>query len=363
MTTSPSPFIKNLFLLFLVITGLYFAKEFLMPLSISAVLATLFLPFCKWLEKKKTPKGAAALLCVLSLLLGVAAVVALLGWQISELANDAPLIKQKAIDTFSRIQQYIFHHFGISSEEQSKMLKEQQSSAKGIISTIAGSLSSIFTNFLLIVVYVFLLLYYRIHIKNFLLKLSDPSQRKEAEQVIYSASNVSQQYLVGLTKMIMCLWVLYSIAFAIVGVKNYLFFAILCGILEIIPFVGNITGSAITVLVAAVQGGSIVMLGSIVFTYVIVQIAQGLILNPLMVGPQVKINPFATIIALILGELIWGIPGVILAIPLIAMFKIVCDHIEPLKPFGFLIGEIETSKNEPGFIKKMKNWFKKKRSH
>jgi predicted PurR-regulated permease PerM len=61
-------------------------------------------------------------------------------------------------------------------------------------------------------------------------------------------------------------------------------------------------------------------------------------------GPQVKINPLFTIIVLILGQLLWGIPGVILAIPLTAMFKIVCDHVESLKPYGFLIGEIVEQK-------------------
>ena len=87
------------------------------------------------------------------------------------------------------------------------------------------------------------------------------------------------------------------------------------------------------------------LLGSIVIVYGIVQLIQGWILEPLILGPQVKINSLFTIIALVLGELIWGIPGIILAIPLTAMFKIVCDHIEPMKPYGFLIGEIENKRN------------------
>ena len=78
-------------------------------------------------------------------------------------------------------------------------------------------------------------------------------------------------------------------------------------------------------------------------------------MEPLILGPQVKINPLFTIIALVLGELIWGIPGIFLAIPLMAMFKIVCHHIESLKPYGYLIGEVETVKSEPGYIKKIIN--------
>jgi predicted PurR-regulated permease PerM len=151
---------------------------------------------------------------------------------------------------------------------------------------------------------------------------------------------------------------MYSIGFSIMGVKNAFFFAILCGLLEIVPFIGNITGTTLTALMSAVQGAGVPMLVGIVCTYGIIQFIQGWVLEPLILGPQVKINPFATVIALVLGELLWGIPGIFLAIPLVAMFKIVCDHIDPLKPYGFLIGKIETGKDEPGFIKKIMNRYK-----
>jgi predicted PurR-regulated permease PerM len=360
MTITTSSTIKKLLILFLVFAGLHYAKNFLIPLSIGAVLATLFLPFCKWMQEKKVPKGLAVLMCLLVLLLAIGGIGALLGWQIVELTNDFTLLKQKIIEKVSIIQQYIFDRFDISSEEQWALLKDQQSSISGSINIIIGSFAKIFTSFILMLVYIFGLLYYRSHIKSFFIKLFDPAQRDEMEQVVYKATHVSQQYLLGLTKMIICLWIMYGIGFTIIGVKSALFFAILCGLLEIIPFVGNITGTIITVLVAAVQGASLPLLGGIVATYGIIQFIQGWLLEPFIVGPQVKINPLFTIIALVIGELVWGIAGIFIAIPLIAMFKIVCDHIEPLKPYGFLIGEIKTEKGKSGFIKKMKNWYRKK---
>jgi predicted PurR-regulated permease PerM len=80
----------------------------------------------------------------------------------------------------------------------------------------------------------------------------------------------------------------------------------------------------------------------------------------LIVGSQVKLNSLFTIIALVLGEILWGLPGIFLAIPLMAMFKIVCDHVEPLKSYGFLIGAIEHKKTEPGLIRKIHRWSNKK---
>jgi predicted PurR-regulated permease PerM len=147
---------------------------------------------------------------------------------------------------------------------------------------------------------------------------------------------------------------MYGISFSVIGVKNAIFFAILCGILEIIPFVGNIIGTSITVLISFVNGASPSMIAAIIVTYLIVQFIQGWLLEPIILGPHVRINPFTTVLALVLGKLVWGIPGIFLAIPIIAMAKIVCDNIESLKPYGFLIGEIVTGKKKPEIIKKIK---------
>lgn len=363
MTITTASTLKKLLILFLVCAGLYFAKAFLIPLSIGAILATLFLPFCKWMEGRRVPRGLAVALCLLTLLLAIGGIGSLLGWQISELMSDLTLLKEKIIEKVNIIQQYIFNRFNISVEQQWDLIKKEQSSFSESLNFMIGSLAKILTNFILILVYIAGLLYYRNHIRNFLIKLSNPAQRDEMEQIIYKAAHVSQQYLVGLTKMIICLWIMYGFGFTLVGVKNALFFAVLCGLLEIIPFIGNITGTTITLLVAAVQGAGLPMLGGIVVTYGIIQFIQGWVLEPFIVGPQVKINPLFIIIALVIGELLWGIPGIFMAIPLIAMFKIVCDHIEPLKPFGYLIGEIETTKRSNGFINKIINRLKKNQNH
>jgi len=157
--------------------------------------------------------------------------------------------------------------------------------------------------------------------------------------------------------MIVGLWIMYSIGFAIAGVKNFFFFAILCGLLEIVPFVGNLIGNALTVIVALAQGGSMNIVIGILITYALVQFIQSYILEPLVVGSEVSINPVFTIVGIIAGEFIWGIPGMILAIPIMGITKIICDHVEPLKPYGFLLGQ--EKKSNSSTIDKIKGWFKK----
>jgi predicted PurR-regulated permease PerM len=351
MTINTSSLLQKMLLFILVIAGLYYMKVFLMPLAISGVLATLFLPFCKWLEGKKVPKGLATLLCLIILLIVLAGIGSLLVWQINALLQDFENIKQKTLAIVTFLQQYIFDHLGLSTEKQLKIFEGEQPSITNIVQLIAGSIAYIFTNFVLILAYIFCLLYYRSHLKKFILQMTPGSEQVEMEQVVYKSTHVSQQYLVGLTKMIVCLWIMYGIGFSLLGVKNALLFAILCGLFEIVPYIGNLTGTSLTVFVAAVHGAHLPMLFGIIGVYGIIQFVQGWLLEPIIVGPQVKINPFSTILALVSGELIWGIPGIFLAIPLLAMFKIVCDHIDPLKPFGYLIGEIVKKKKKPDQFK------------
>ena len=355
MTITSTSFIKKLLLLFLVIAGLYYARVFLIPLSIAGILATLFLPFCQWMENKRIPKGLAPVLCLLVLLLVIVAIVALITWQITDLTKDFSLLTQRAEGIGENLQKYIFNTFGITAKKQLQLLNNEQLSITGTMQVVAGSVVSLTTDFILVMAYIFLLLYFRSHIRSFILKLVPTAQQTEMNKMLTGITFVSQQYLLGLAKMIACLWIMYGIGFSIVGVKNALFFAILCGLLEIIPFIGNLTGTSLTVLVSIVQGAGMPMVISIVVTYLVVQFIQEWILSPIIVGTQVKINAFSTIIAMVLGELVWGVAGIFLAIPLLAMFKIVCDHIESLKPYGFLIGEIKTTKRKPGFITKSIN--------
>ncbi len=352
MTINLNSILKKLLVVVLIVAILIFAKGFLMPLVIGGILATLFLPFCNWMERIGFGRAIAVFISLLTLLLVFGLIIALLSWKISELFTDFDLLKNQAIKTFSEIQTYFLEHFGITLEKQSQIFKNEQPSLTSLMQLTVGSLKYILTNIILVLAYFFFLLYSRIHIKQFFLKLTKDKQHGEMEQILKSTTHVSQQYLLGLTKMIICLWVLYSIGFSIIGVKNAVFFAILCGLLEIIPFIGNITGTILTVLITALHGGQIPLLLGIIITYGIVQFIQGWILEPLILGPQVKINPLFTIIALVVGDWIWGIPGILLAIPITAMVKIVCDHVEPLKPYGFLIGDLVSEKKSKNRIQK-----------
>jgi predicted PurR-regulated permease PerM len=271
-------------------------------------------------------------------LISVSLFAILIGLQFSGIKNNFSLIELKITEIVHRIQFYLAN-VGLSEKRQAWLLSPGSFSLD--FGEVAGSFLYSITSVVLIFAYMTLILYYRSHINAFLLKLPSKEQKEETAKVLASCARISQQYLLGLAKMIICLWVMYGIGFSLLNVKNAIFFAVLCGLLEIVPFIGNITGTCLTLLAASANGASTGMLVGVVATYAAVQFIQGWLLEPLIVGPQVKINPLFTLVALVAGELIWGIPGIILAIPVTAILKIIFDHIETLKPYGFLIGTLE----------------------
>jgi predicted PurR-regulated permease PerM len=323
----------------------------------AALFSMLLLPLSEKLENLGLNKVLAVLVSVITLIAAIALIISLLSWQLSETLQDLSKVEQNVSSKLDEIRRSISTKLGISQATQKEVIKDQQTKGAGLITSAVTSVGSFATDFILIIVYIFLFLYYREHLKNFVLKLTRQDQQGNAREIIDNCRKVAQKYLSGLAIMIASLWVLYSIGFSIVGVENAIFFAILCGLLEIVPFVGNLTGSILTALMVIAQGGSSEMVLGVFITYGLVQFFQTYVLEPLVVGKNVNINPLVTIAGIVFGEFIWGIPGMILAIPLLAMTKIICDHIEPLKPYGYLIG---TEKEESSFRKRISKLLRKK---
>jgi predicted PurR-regulated permease PerM len=334
-----------LLLSFLIVAAIYYAKPFLVPLCFGGLLAMLFLPLSRWFENKKIPKGIAILLCIIIFLVLITAIIWLISWQITDLATESTDIENKVRKMISEIEEYIGTRFGISKKQQEKIITEQTQQNGGILSNLGYFVTGFVVDFIIVLVYIFLFMFYRSRLKSFVLQLIPSQQKKNTETIIHDIQKVSQQYITGLGMMIVCLWIMYSIGFSIVGVKYAVLFAIICGLLEIIPFIGNLTGTLLAILMVVIQGGGTEMVLGVVVTYLIVQFLQTYLLEPLVVGAEVNINPLFTIIILVLGELIWGIPGMVLAIPLLAIVKIICDHIPALKPYGYLIGSDRKKKS------------------
>ncbi len=318
--------LQVLLIVSLFITIVYFGKAFLVPLVFAVIVSMLLLPVAEWLHRKRIAYWLSVTLAVLFFISVIAGIIYVLSWQISGLVEDAGDIEKQAIQKIAALQRYIQQQFGISVQKQNNIASGKTGNEAGgyisnAVSGLLAGVESFLTDLVLFIVYVFLLLLYKAHLKAFLLKIFS-NEKNSALPVMEKCRTVAQKYVANLGLMIIILCIMYSIGFSIVGVKNAVLFAMIASVLETIPFIGNITGTLLTVLMTIVQGGSTGMVLGVFVTYVTVQFIQTYFLETLIVGEGVNVNPLITIAGLAAGELVWGIPGMVLTIPLLGISKI-----------------------------------------
>ena len=345
-------------LLVLSVVGLYYAQALLKPICFGVLLAMLLLPSTKWLESKNLNQYVAAFLSSLAVVIIIGAVGGLLWWQISDLAQDTTNIERTFNEWKRQGQRFTYNTFGLNYTEQNEILDEQQSALTSFIPKIMEQSASTAARAILVLVYSFLFLTHRQKIKHFVMKISGKGQEDKTKSMIESANQVSVGYLTGLLKLIFVMTVLFSVGYWIIGVENPILFAAICGIMELIPFIGNILGTLVTSIGVIAQGTDTSIIAWVFVVYFIVQFLQSYVLEPLIVGSQVNVNPLFSILALMVGELMWGLSGLVLAIPMLGILKIYFDHSENLKPYGQLIGTDSTK--SPDWIASIKGWFNKK---
>lgn len=332
----------------LALVFLYVARSLIIPILLGGLLAMLFRGMSHRLEARGRSRWWTALIAVGVFLLGLSLILSALVWQLSAFSENLTEIRERLSAQFLAWRDWVQETAGISPAKQEELVEEGASAASsegGGPAAFALSTLGALLDLVLVIVYMYLLLYFRSRIKEFILWVTPDQHRTKTKKIMYDATLVSQQYLGGLMAMIAILWILFGIGFSIIGVQGALFFAILCGLMEIIPFVGNFLGTTLTVLAVVAQGGGTGMILGVIAVYIIVQGLQTYILEPLIVGRQVRINPLFIIIVLVAGELLWGVGGMILAIPLLGIIKIICDHIPSLRPYGYLIGSENRNKN------------------
>jgi len=350
--------VNTIFFFVLAFAGLYFAAPFLVPVTLAAVLSMVFIRLCNFFESHGMSRTFASLVCISLFVLAMGLIVLLLSIQLGSLAENLDNMEKRIVGMLESLKTWINETIGIKKAEQQKAIEEgTKGKSGGMILAFAAGLMGVLVNTILVLVYMFLFLSMRGHIKKFVLKLVPRKENVDTGKVIHQTGKVSQKYLSGLAAMIGLLWVMYSVGFSIVGVESAIFFAVLCGLLEIIPFIGNLTGTGLTVLAVMAQGGDGKMVIGVLVTYFLVQFIQTYILEPVIVGEQVNINPLFTIMAIVLGELVWGVAGMVLAVPLLGMAKIICDSYPHLQPYGFLIGPENPKKPKTSILDYVKKIF------
>lgn len=333
----------------LLVYVLHALDSILLPILFAALLAVLLLPLAARLERWKIPRVLAI---VFTLLVVIAALVVLFysfGSQIVSLRDELPKLEARSLLYFNQVQQWASVRFGyhpVSKEEfLDSSMESFKSSAGGYLGSTLSTTAGVLSVTTLVPIYIFCFLYYRDHMRQFLFRFVSPDKRTNVLHTMDNIQVVVQAYIQGLLTVIVIVSVLNAIGLLVLGVKFAVFFAIFASILAVIPYIGIMVGSAIPALVTLVDTGSPGKALGVVGVFMFVQFLEGNFITPMITGSKVSINPMAAIIALILGGELWGTPGMILSIPLMAVLKVVFDAGKNTEPWGFLLGDLSDGKN------------------
>ncbi|WP_316803937.1 AI-2E family transporter [Pedobacter nototheniae] len=342
MIKTPFPFyIKApVILLGLVITVfiLNVLQDVLVPLAFAALIAILLNPLANRFQRK-LPKIVSILLTMLIGLIVVVALMYFLSWQVAHFFDDLDAIKQKFSLLLHELQVWLQNTFGLSTKKQVQILNDAANSSKAMIGQTLSGVLGVLSVVFLIPVYTFLIMLYKTLILNFLYEVFSEENQKKVGEILGETKSAIQSYIVGLLIETSIVAVLNSAALLILGVQNAILIGVIGAILNLLPYIGGIIAIALPILMATLTKDGFTTQLLIVGAYALIQFIDNNILVPRIVSSKVQINALISIVIVLLGAALWGVSGMFLSIPFIAVLKIVFDRIDGLKPWGKLLGD------------------------
>lgn len=356
LPSSATPFYTKLAMVLISIIAIGYlsvlAKEVLSPLLFAMLLSILLLPVAAFLEQRlKFRRSAAAGVSVILLIFFVVVIFYLIGSQLAGLASDWPQFKEQLTTTMKDFQHWISRNFHVNMVKQmayvntatSKLLTD----STAVIGATVVSVSSILLFLVFTMINTFFLLFYRRHLVTFLVKIFKDDNEMIVYDVIAQVQYIIRKYILGLLLEMAIVATVLCIVFWLLDIKYAMLLGIITGLFNIIPYIGIFTALVFSVLVTFATAAGATKIFLVVAAVVVMHLIDSNVLLPLIVGSKVKINGQITLLGVIVGEMMWGIPGMFLSIPVIAIAKIIFDRVENLQPWGLLLGDEKDEKQPP----------------
>lgn len=336
---------SSLFALVLILALLYVAQGVILPILFAALIAISLFPLARLFEKLRLGKAFAALLAVLVAISIISGIIWFIVHQSIIIGKDATAITDKVMSVFENGQKWLHDKFGIGKNEVMGKLKEQGNksleNAAGALTSTFGSIGNMLASAILVPLYSFFMLYYRDFFREFFFKAFKSTAQNKVNEVLNKIYEVVQSYLVGLVTVMGIVAILNTGGLMLLGIDYAWFFGSLASLLMLLPYIGIAIGSILPAIFAlAVKDNALYAVGVIAW-FQVVQFLEGNIITPNIVGSKVSINPLMAIIGILLGGMLFGLAGLILALPFIATLKVIFDAIPSMEAYGFLIGEPE----------------------
>jgi predicted PurR-regulated permease PerM len=334
-------YIKATIILFGLVLFIYILNalaDIIIPLAIAAMIAILLNPLNNRLQHR-LPRVLAIIVSMLVAVIVIGGVLYFLSTQIYLFTKSIPLLKQKFTILLTGLQQWILLHFGLSIEGQVQVLKSAINNSQHLLTNTLGTIAGTIGIIVLIPIYVFLLLFYKPLILNFLFQVFLEQNALRVAEVLNQTKTAIQSYMIGLLIETAIVSTLYSIALLIIGVPFAIVVGVIGGILNLLPYIGGVIAMCLAIVAATINTTGFSTQIIIIAVFVFIQFIDNNILVPRIVSSKVQINALISLIAILLGSALWGLYGMFLSIPFIAVLKIIFDRIDEMKPWGKLLGD------------------------
>ena len=323
------------------ISMLSIGQDIILPIIYAILIAILLSPVVNFLVKKKLNRGIAIGIVLLFSVLILVTLFLLLSSQTTRLIEAWPKLAQKFNDLLGNFVKWVSAYFHISSSKidswisstKKDMMSNSNAAIGMTITTIGGFMATVF----LTPVYIFMILFYRVHILNFIHQLFGANNNKKIGDILKVSKTIVQSYLVGLFAEFSIIATLNSIGLLIIGLDYAVLLGIGGALLNVIPYLGGLVAVGIYMIIALITK-SPDYVAYVAIMYFIIQLLDNNFIVPKVVGSKVKLNALISLLTVIAGAALWGIPGMFLSIPLTAILKVFCDRINGLKPFGYMLG-------------------------
>jgi predicted PurR-regulated permease PerM len=354
------PFYERLSLVLVGLIALFYlvilGKEVLDPLIFGFLFAILLLPVAGFLERKlRLPRALSSLVSILLLLAFVGGILYLVGSQISNLANDWPMLKSQVSQSINDLSDWVQSAFHINATKQMSYVhdttKKIMASGTNVVGETFGAISSLMLFYTFILIFTFFILLYRRILMRFIIWVFKDEYEPIVFDIVENIQSILRQYILGLLLEMFVVSSLACAVFWIIGIKYAVLLGIIVGLFNLIPYLGIFTALLLSTIVTFATG-SIKEAATVACCVLGIHLLDSNFLLPTIVGSKVKLNALITFLGIIIGEMIWGLSGMFLSIPMMAIMKIICDRVESLKAWGYLLGSGDEEKKST--MKKMK---------
>ena len=320
------------------------AKALLLPLVFGAIFALTLRPICDFVERYVRYPALAILITFVIAVLPIALAILLFSFQTFSVIDDLPTITEEFQESIDRMVTTVADRAdlrirGSGYDWAREQLGDALDEPFVYISTILTSGAGVIGMLALSSLYAFLLLLYRRPIYHFALGQFATDQRASMESVFADAQRMSYKYLTGLGLVMLILGVLNSTGLWLIGIDYAFFWGFLAAFLAVIPYVGTFIGGALPFLYALSTTDTTWQPIAVVALFLTIQTVEGNIITPKVVGSSIQLNPLAAILALFIGGFVWGVEGLILALPIVAILRIFMIHTDRFRPFGLLMSD------------------------